>query len=99
MKRPLPLNRHFFEVADFNLAATLDSGQAFRWQRVGGAWEGVVAGRWVRLTPDTGGLRAEVAVPVADWQWLSHYLRLDEDLDTVRAALPPDAALVAALEA
>ena len=38
-----------FIVRDYDLAATLDSGQAFRWQLRSGAWEGVIAGRWVRL--------------------------------------------------
>ncbi len=99
MNRPLSPNQHFFQVARFNLAATFDSGQAFRWQQAGGGWEGIVAGRWIRLTPVTGGLRAEIAAPVADWQWLSHYLRLHEDPDAVRATLPPDAALFAALDA
>jgi len=36
-------------VHDYDLAATLDSGQAFRWQLWEGAWEGVIGQRWVRL--------------------------------------------------
>ena len=38
-----------FAVRDYDLAATLDSGQAFRWQLREGAWEGVIGQRWVRL--------------------------------------------------
>jgi len=38
-----------FVVHDYNLAATLTSGQAFRWRQVGEHWEGVIHGRWVRL--------------------------------------------------
>lgn len=43
------MSTHTIAVRDYDLAATLTSGQAFRWQRSGDAWEGVVAGRWVRL--------------------------------------------------
>ena len=43
------LHQTQFAVRDYDLAATLDSGQAFRWQQRDGAWEGVIAGRWVRL--------------------------------------------------
>ena len=39
-----------FPAPDYDLATTLDSGQSFRWERRDGAWEGVVGGRWVRLT-------------------------------------------------
>ena len=38
--------RHRFEVADYDLDATLDSGQAFRWEASDGGWEGVVGERW-----------------------------------------------------
>lgn len=39
---------------DYDLAATLDSGQAFRFQRSGDSWTGVVGGNWVRLTQRPG---------------------------------------------
>ena len=41
--------RTTWAVRDYDLAATLDSGQAFRWQLRQGAWEGVTGQRWVRL--------------------------------------------------
>ncbi len=44
-----PSVRTTFTVRDYDLAATLESGQAFRWRCVAGAWEGVIGGRWVRL--------------------------------------------------
>ena len=43
---------------DYDLAATLTSGQAFRWTRREGAWEGVVGSRWVRLSQRDGGIEA-----------------------------------------
>jgi N-glycosylase/DNA lyase len=39
-----------FEAADYDLSATLDSGQAFRWERRSSGWEGILGRRWVRLT-------------------------------------------------
>lgn len=34
---------------DYDLAATLSGGQAFRWRERDGGWEGVVRGHWLRL--------------------------------------------------
>lgn len=84
-------------VRDYNLAATLDCGQAFRWRPAGDAWEGVVGARWVRLRQTETGLRATAAAPVSDWQWLRDYLRLDDDLAAQLAAFPDDAPLRAAV--
>lgn len=39
--------------ADYDLAATLNSGQAFRWEERDGWWEGVIGRRWVRLKTET----------------------------------------------
>ena len=36
-------------VTNYDLAATLKSGQAFRWEHHEGAWEGVIGNYWVRL--------------------------------------------------
>jgi N-glycosylase/DNA lyase len=78
-------------VRDYDLAATLDSGQAFRWQPVHGSWTGVIGRHWVRLTQRRDGIRAETAGPVADWQWLRDYLQTDVDLDAVLKTFPDDA--------
>ena len=32
---------------DYDLAATLNSGQAFRWNLTDGGWEAVIARKWV----------------------------------------------------
>jgi len=79
-----------FLADNYDLAATLTSGQAFRWRRLDGAWEGVVAGRWVRLRQEQNRIRAETAVPVEDWHWLRHYLQLDVNIGKIFETFPPD---------
>jgi N-glycosylase/DNA lyase len=79
-----------FAVEDYDLAATLDSGQSFRWRRAGAAWEGVVGSRWVRLRQEQNRLFAETAAPAGDWQWLRDYLQLHVDLRPIVAAFPDD---------
>jgi N-glycosylase/DNA lyase len=43
------LARASFAIEDYDLDATLSSGQAFRWKKNGEWWEGVVGEHWVRL--------------------------------------------------
>jgi N-glycosylase/DNA lyase len=88
-----------FAVENYDLAATLACGQAFRWRLVAEAWEGVVAGRWVRLREMPGAIQAETAAEPGDWSWLRDYLQLDVDLPRVLAAFPTDAPMTAATEA
>ena len=86
-------------MADYDLEATLTSGQAFRWQKIGEAWQGVVAGRWVELRAIPGGLEARLAGPVTDWSWLEHYLQTKVNLAEVLAAFPDDPPLREAVAA
>ena len=86
-------------VRDYDLAATLDSGQAFRWQPCNDSWVGVVGQRWVRLTQRRNGIRAETAGPVADWQWLRDYLQTETDLAAVLKTFPDDAPMRVAVAA
>lgn len=95
--RPTVLFRAAFPLRDYDLAATLNGGQAFRWQRVNDAWEGIVAGRWVRLRPTTDWLQAESIAPPGDWRWLMDYLRLDDDLSAILATFPDDEPMRAAV--
>jgi N-glycosylase/DNA lyase len=88
-----PATEILLRVRDYDLAATLDSGQAFRWQHHDGAWIGVIGRHRVRLTQTRGGIRAETAGPVTDWQWLRDYLQADVDLDAVLKTFPDDAPL------
>jgi N-glycosylase/DNA lyase len=97
-------------VRDYDLAATLDSGQVFRWQPERGRparvnqrlelageppallppWTGIVGKHFVRLTQAPGGILAETAAPVADWQWLHDFLQTEIDLENILKTFPDD---------
>jgi N-glycosylase/DNA lyase len=94
--------RTSFEAPDYDLAATLDCGQAFRWTERNGAWEGVLGTQWVRLGQLPGRITAETFVPAAatpacDWGWLARYLQVGVDLELILASLPDDPPMRAAL--
>lgn len=55
-----PARQHLFRVLDYDLAATLTSGQAFRWRAREGWWEGVVDAKWVRLKQTHEGILAQL---------------------------------------
>ena len=88
-----------FALRDYNLATTLTCGQAFRWQQQDRWWTGVIGTRWVRLRSESGSITAETAEPVADWDWLTHYLQLHVDLGEVLRAFPNDEPMRAAVTA
>ena len=88
-----------FAIRDYDLAATLTSGQAFRWQRHDRSWIGVIGARWVRLRSDPDCIIAETAAPVADWAWLAVYLQLHVDLAEVVRSFPDDEPMRAAVAA
>lgn len=90
------LERRSIAVSDYHLARTLESGQAFRWQRVDDAWEGVIGRRWVRLTADSKGLNAEAHQP-GDWKWLEDYLQTGVDLASILRTFPPEDAMQCAV--
>src|SRR5215208_2333611 len=69
-----------FTVRDYDLGATLDSGQAFRCPFLDGGWNGVIGNHWVRLRADAFSISAEAAAPVRDWAWLADYLQVHLDL-------------------
>ena len=85
---------HQFEtvlpVRDYDLAATLDSGQAFRWQPIENSWHGVIGKHFVRLTQTPGGIHAKTAAPVADWNFLREFLQTEIDLAAVLKTFPDD---------
>jgi len=91
--------RQFFPVVDYDLAATLTSGQTFRWTEHAGAWEGVVGPWWVRLQQLDAGLEATTAVTVNDWRWLAHYLQVGIDISSVTLSFPDDDPMRAAVTA
>ena len=92
-------SRKAFAVEDYDLAATLNSGQAFRWVKYGEGWTTVVEGRWVTLVQTGKGIEARVVEPVRDWGWLSDYLQADVAIDSITASFPDDEPMRAAVEA
>jgi N-glycosylase/DNA lyase len=88
-----------FPVSDYDLAGTLESGQAFRWNFVDGGWNGVIQNHWVRLRADEFSITAEAAQPVSDWNWLVNYLQTDLNLGLVVASFPDDEPIRAAVKA
>jgi N-glycosylase/DNA lyase len=89
----------FLFVRNFDLSATLESGQVFRWQKSGEAWTGVVGKNWVQLTQKPDGIHASTAVPVENWHWLSDFLQIETDLDAVLKTFPDDEPMRAAIAA
>jgi N-glycosylase/DNA lyase len=79
-----------FQIRDYDLTATLESGQAFRWNLVDGGWTGVIGNHWVRLQGDRFSIIAQAAEPVSDWGWLANYLQLNLDLGSVITTFPDD---------
>jgi len=95
----MPAGEIILPVRHYDLAATLDSGQAFRWRRAGPAWTGVVGGRWVRLTAVPGGIHAQTTNAGADWDWLADYLQSGVDLTAILQSFPSDPPMQAAVAA
>jgi len=96
---PSPALTCTFFVRDYDLAATLSSGQSFRWEKKDESWIGVVAGKWVKLDSGPGSITATVAEPVADWQWIIHYLQLEIGFEDIVRTFPADAPMQTALQA
>ncbi len=88
-----------FQVQDYNLDATLESGQAFRWGRTDGQWIGIIGTRWVRLRSDAVTITAETAEPTRDWAWLEHFLQIDLDWASVIRTFPNDSPMISAVNA
>jgi N-glycosylase/DNA lyase len=77
-------------VREYDLAATLDSGQVFRWQKVDDSWHGVVGKHFVRLTQTEKGIHAQAAAPVEDWDFLRQFLQTEIDLAAILKTFPDD---------
>ena len=86
-----------FPIRDYDLSATLTSGQAFRWQKRGESWVGVVGRHWLRLRADSFSITAQTAEPVSDWSWLIDYLQLDVDVTALLLTFPDDEPMRAAV--
>jgi N-glycosylase/DNA lyase len=90
MGNPRGIQETIFKVVDYDLDATLSSGQAFGWQREANGWTGVVAGRAVQLVSVAGGIQARAGGDAGDWSWLRDYLQTEVDLAAILRTFPPD---------
>jgi N-glycosylase/DNA lyase len=94
-----PARQQFFRVRDYDLAATLTSGQAFRWREHDGWWEGIVGERWVQLRQINDAIAAQTELPVEDWMWLANYLQTEIDLAPMLLTFPNDEPMQIAVNA
>ena len=86
-------------IRAYDLAATLDSGQAFRWQKENDSWVGIIGKHQVRLTQTPAGIHATTAAPVENWGWLHEFLQTEINLAAVLKTFPDDEPMRAAVAA
>lgn len=73
---------------DYDLAATLSSGQVFNWEPQGDEWTGVIQGRWVRLKLADKVIHAQTVTTQTDWSWLTHFLQTEINLTEITTSFP-----------
>ena len=86
-----------FRVRDYDLAATLGSGQVFRWRPNDNSWTGVVGKNPVRLTQTDGGILAETDTGIDNLDWLRNFLQTGTDLAAILKTFPDDEPMRAAV--
>lgn len=81
-----------FSLENYDLAATLDSGQVFRWSfsEDNNSWEGPVGENWVTLTQSGGDVIARTAAPPGDWHWLEDYFQFNFNITQILDSFPCD---------
>lgn len=94
-----PASETFLPVRDYDLAATLESGQVFRWQRQNDSWVGIAGKNLVRLTQKPDGILAETAAPQVNWDWLHDFLQTEIDLENILKTFPDDEPMCRAIAA
>ena len=68
----------------FDLAESLESGQAHRWRRLDGGWySGVLGGRLLHLRQSPAGLEYQVTGDSSVDDLLRAYFRLDDDIESI----------------
>ena len=77
---------------DFDLAKTLDSGQVFHWDSLGGGFVGMIGDAPIYLEQHAD----QLLVRRSDSALVRHYFALDHPLRKIRAALPDDPTMSAA---
>jgi len=75
---------------DYDLSATLESGQVFRWRKENDSWTGIVGKNSVRLTQTREGIFAETVAPQKNWNWLREFLQAEIKLKKILKTFPDD---------
>jgi N-glycosylase/DNA lyase len=74
--------KYILPARDLNLEHTLECGQAFRWEDLGGCYSGVIGGALVKVSHSCGKLLVESSAPVGK-ERLEDYFGLNEDLPSI----------------
>ncbi|HEV2225254.1 MAG TPA: DNA glycosylase [Nitrososphaerales archaeon] len=82
----------------FSLEYTIESGQLFRWERMGEWWFGIVAGSGIKVRQEGDALRCYSSSDFLDSNFVTNYFRLDEDLDHILASMAKDEIITKAIE-
>ncbi|MCE5339300.1 MAG: 8-oxoguanine DNA glycosylase [Methanomicrobiaceae archaeon] len=77
----------------FDLDGTLSCGQAFRWEKLEGWWQGVVDGRAIRVRQDA----SHLTFAGAGAEFVCDYFQLDQDLPAILTSIDRDPAIGAAI--
>ncbi len=85
--------QRLIRVHDYDLDATLASGQAFGWTRDKTGWIGTLGNRWVSLSASPGAIAVRSTSDSGDWAWLHHYLQTDVELQPILDTFPKDTAM------
>lgn len=74
----------------FSLEHTLNCGQLFRWEKLGGWWYGVVADRVIKIMQIGDKLIFKGFPEEAKQEFIKKYLRLDDDLPSIYSKIIKD---------
>jgi len=77
-------------VTPFNLRHTLECGQAFRWERLGGRWYGVVRGKVIKIKQVGDKLWFQSFPGRVNEDFIKRYFRLDDNLPFILSEINKD---------
>lgn len=92
-----PTQRARFNVECYDLDATLDSGQAFRWKRVDHGWQGVIDTALVELRSTEGHILAEWTSHGTSRARIEDYLQTRIPIQEILETFPDDPVMRQAL--
>ena len=92
---------HIPNVTDFSLKYTLESGQSFRWNRIGDAYYGVVEGRILKISQQGTTLQVESSTNENETTfvpYIRHYLDVARDVPKILTEVDKDAYIHRAIQ-